>query len=416
MRKRIAMSAVALALSCGMVASYNAPEENIQADSISDKKDSISNLEKKKQEMEKTLKSLETKKNNLDAYIKELDEKLAQLEEDLDKLNTEIDAVSAQLDVTKKELKAAKKKEKDQYNAMLSRIKYNYENGQKSTLALLFESDSIVDFMNNALYAREMAKFDRNMYDDYTKAKETVAKKEKEQEEQLAQLEELKETQEYEKKAVEKLIKNKKKEIEEYEASIADSEDELKKYASKIKSEEAALEQLLEQQRQAAIEAERKRKREAKNNSNNNDTNNNTNTSTPTNTGNESFIWPCPSSHRITSYFGPRTSPRPGASSYHKGIDIGAPAGSTIVAAKSGTVVTSTYSSSCGNYVMLYHGDGMYTYYMHASALLVNVGDTVNQGDAIARVGSTGISTGPHLHFAVTKNSTYLNPLSYVSP
>ncbi|MBQ5916060.1 MAG: M23 family metallopeptidase, partial [Lachnospiraceae bacterium] len=132
--------------------------------------------------------------------------------------------------------------------------------------------------------------------------------------------------------------------------------------------------------------------------------------------GDIKFIWPCPSSGRITSKFGARTSPTKGASSNHQGIDIGAPTGNNIVAAAGGTVVVSTYSYSAGNYVMLNHGGGVYTVYMHASKLLCKVGDTVKQGQVIAKVGSTGYSTGPHLHFGIRVNGTYVNPSKYVSP
>ena len=130
--------------------------------------------------------------------------------------------------------------------------------------------------------------------------------------------------------------------------------------------------------------------------------------------GASGFLWPCPASHRITSSFGPRTAPVAGASTYHKGIDIGASSGSAIVASAGGRVTTATYSSSAGNYVVVSHGNGISTVYMHASALYVSVGDVVSQGDTIAAVGSTGYSTGPHLHFGVIVNGSYVNPLNYV--
>ena len=132
--------------------------------------------------------------------------------------------------------------------------------------------------------------------------------------------------------------------------------------------------------------------------------------------GNTSFIWPCPSSSRITSNFGGRESPTEGASSNHQGIDIGASTGSNILAAASGVVTIATYSSSAGNYVMISHGGGVSTVYMHCSSLLVSEGEQVSQGQVIAKVGSTGYSTGPHLHFGIRSGGSYVNPLNYVSP
>ncbi len=125
--------------------------------------------------------------------------------------------------------------------------------------------------------------------------------------------------------------------------------------------------------------------------------------------------WPLRVPGRISSEFGSRTSPTEGASTNHQGIDIAVSAGTPIVAAGDGTVVTAAYSASAGNYIMLYHGNSLYTVYMHASKLAVSEGAQVKQGDVIAYVGSTGISTGAHLHFGVSVNGAYVNPRNYVS-
>ena len=138
--------------------------------------------------------------------------------------------------------------------------------------------------------------------------------------------------------------------------------------------------------------------------------------SSSSSSGSVDLIWPCPSSSRITSYFGSRSAPTKGASTNHKGIDIGAPTGTEIIAAAGGEVVTATYSSSAGNYIMISHGNSMYTVYMHCSSLSVSEGDQVKQGQVIGKVGSTGYSTGPHLHFGVRYDGEYRNPLNYVSP
>ncbi len=128
------------------------------------------------------------------------------------------------------------------------------------------------------------------------------------------------------------------------------------------------------------------------------------------------FQWPIPDSSRITSRFGPRKPPLPGVSDFHKGVDVGARTGTKIYAAASGTVVISQYNYSAGNYIMINHGNGVYTVYMHCSELLVSVGDEVKQGDNIGLVGSTGYSTAPHLHFGVRIDGEYQDPLKYVSP
>ena len=103
-----------------------------------------------------------------------------------------------------------------------------------------------------------------------------------------------------------------------------------------------------------------------------------------------------------------------GGTKFHEGIDIGAPKGSTVVAAGSGTVEVAGYSPYNGNWVKIDHGNGLETLYLHNSSLKVSSGQRVSRGQKIASSGSTGMSTGPHLHFAVKKNGSYVNPMNYM--
>jgi len=127
------------------------------------------------------------------------------------------------------------------------------------------------------------------------------------------------------------------------------------------------------------------------------------------------YVWPCAGGY-VSSKFGPRKAPKKGASTYHNGIDIAAAAGTAILAAKPGKVIFSGFNSARGNYLKVDHGGGVVTLYQHCSKRLASVGVKVNAGQKIALVGSTGISTGPHLHFEVQINGTCKNPLNYVSP
>jgi len=120
--------------------------------------------------------------------------------------------------------------------------------------------------------------------------------------------------------------------------------------------------------------------------------------------------WPVPGHNRVTSRYGNRTRPWGRGTEFHTGIDIGAPRGTNIVAAESGTVVLSGWHGGFGQTVIIEHGNGLTTLYGHNSRNLVSVGDWVNRGDVIAHVGSTGFSTGPHLHFEVRRNGNHVNP------
>jgi murein DD-endopeptidase MepM/ murein hydrolase activator NlpD len=125
------------------------------------------------------------------------------------------------------------------------------------------------------------------------------------------------------------------------------------------------------------------------------------------------MIWPAPSSHNITSYYGNRFHPVLKKYKMHTGIDIGAPSGSSVIAANKGVVIVAGWQSGYGNTVIIDHGGGIATLYAHCSRLLVSTGQSVDSGSVIAKVGSTGLSTGPHLHFEVRKNGATVNPLQY---
>lgn len=130
--------------------------------------------------------------------------------------------------------------------------------------------------------------------------------------------------------------------------------------------------------------------------------------------GTNEWMWPVPDCRTISSYFGKRNSPTAGASTDHKGIDIACQEGTDVVASKDGTVTVAEASASEGNWIAVKHDEHFVSYYMHNSTLLVSVGDTVSRGEVIALSGNTGISSGPHCHFAILKDGKYVNPLDYV--
>ena len=131
-------------------------------------------------------------------------------------------------------------------------------------------------------------------------------------------------------------------------------------------------------------------------------------------TGNGTFTHPCPGYSYISSPFGYREQPLAGASTNHKGIDYAAGTGTPIYAAAAGTVVSAGYSGNAGKMIVINHGNGLTTYYMHCNDLYVSAGQSVSKGQNIAAVGTTGNSTGPHLHFQVNLNGTPVNPANYL--
>ena len=127
-----------------------------------------------------------------------------------------------------------------------------------------------------------------------------------------------------------------------------------------------------------------------------------------------SYIKPI-SGGRISSGFGPRRAPKPGASTYHKGVDWATPVGTSVVASSTGVVTRAGWGSGYGYCVYLRHPDGRETRYGHLSKVLVSVGQSVSQGQRIALSGNTGVSTGPHLHFEILIGGSQVNPLNYLN-
>ena len=408
-KKKIAVLAAAAALTLGTVFSSYATSKAIE-----DAKKKVSSMEEEKKKVESTLKELEGKKSDTAAYVKELDRNLSALAGELTKLEGDISQKEEQIEEARVELETAKITENRQYEDMKLRIQYMYENGQTGLLESMMQSESIAELLNRAEYASQITSYDRKMLEEYRKTRQEVALKEEALKTEHQELLTLQDSTKAKQSSVKTLMASKEAELASYETKIASAQGEIDQYNADIKAQEehmARVEAEIRRKEEEARKAEEARRaEEAKKNQSS------AGGDSTVKKGNTNFIWPCPASGRISSAFGDRSSPTEGASTNHKGIDIPAPSGSSIVAAADGKVVISTYSYSAGNYIMIDHGGGLTTVYMHCSQLLVKEGETVKQGQTIAKVGSTGYSTGPHLHFGVRSGGSYVNPSGYVSP
>lgn len=358
-------------------------------------------LEKAKQtinELKESKGDVQAKVNDLNTQLMNISSRITALENQLAQKNQELTEKKDQIEDTKDQLEDAKKQEEQQYADMKVRIQFMYENAQESYFEALFDSESFSDFLNSAEYIIQIQEYDRKKLKEYQETVAYIDGVEQQLEEDYATLEEMKKEVEQEKASVEQekasvaaLMKQRETELAGIEGNIDSAQSDADYYAAEIQAQEEIIAEI------RRIEAEKAAADKQDNHY----------------TGGV-FTWPCPSSTRVTSDYGTRVSPMGGASSNHKGIDIGASGGAAIVAAADGTVTTAAYSSAAGNYVMIDHGGGLYTVYMHASALLVSPGQTVSAGQTIAQVGSTGISTGNHLHFGVSLNGSYVSPWSYL--
>ena len=397
MIRRITALVLILVLAAGIsIQASSASTEKVTEDAASTKslqeaQDEKAQLEKALKEAQSTIEDLKDSKGDIESKVTELNQQLIDISARITDLEHQLTAKSEDLQVTKDELAGAKEREAQQYADMKVRIQFMYENGQTSYLEALLSSRNISEFLNSADYIAQIQSYDRQKLTEYQDTVESIVNLEAQLEQEYTDLEALKSTVESNKATVAAMMRQKESELADISGDIEDAQSDADYYAAEIQAQEeliAAIKRAEAEKAAAGVEEH------------------------PYTGG--AFRWPCPSSTRVTSDYGTRVSPMSGASSNHKGIDIGASAGADIIAAADGTVTAASYSSAAGNYVMIDHGGGLYTVYMHASSLLVSPGQTVSAGDVIAKVGSTGISTGSHLHFGVSLNGSYVSPWSYL--
>ena len=421
----------------------------------------IASLKSQQAELESQLASLKKNKTDTESYIAELDSKIQVYLKQLEEVTAQIQQTDAEITLTKEQLEQAEADKEVQYAALKARIKAIYESGEDSALTLLLGESDLKSFLNDAEYMKKVNEYDHNLLVKLQETEDKIAAYEKELEEKQELQEAQKEQCELDKEALEKIVAQKEEELVAIGADISSVNSSISSNQQELDENNALLAQIEEEERRAAEEAARRAAEEAarqkaaeeearkaeearqaeesrqaeaateaaaeaeEEDDDDYDSSSDSSSSSyyedtssyeeETSYSSSGFIWPV-GAYNITSGFGYRDAPTAGATSYHCGIDIGASSGQSIWAAASGTVETASYSSAMGNYVVISHGNGVCTIYEHCSSLAVSAGQSVSQGQVIAYVGSTGISTGSHLHFGVTVGGSYVNPLSYVSP
>ena len=391
---------VSAALVIAMLAGVPMRTEAVTSASIQEKqqqvsqtKDQIASLQSGLSDIQVIKNELERSKADLNAYIAELDAKLNDIQDKIIEYTQLIEDKEAEIEETKLELAEAERIQLEQYEAMKKRIKFMYERGDSLYLEVLFSTGSISDAISKADYIEMLSAYDRGKLDEYVATTEYVAACKEELEAEKELLDTAKAAVEEEQANVEELMGEKQRQVSSVSAEISDNQAQINEYQEDIdaaNAEIAALERAIAAEI-AALEAANARQYNG-----------------------GVFAWPCPAYTRISDEYGARIHPITGAQQFHNGIDLAASYGSSILAAADGDVVAASYSPTMGNYIMINHGSGIYTIYMHASSLDVSKGATVSKGQVIARVGSTGRSTGNHLHFSVRQNGSYVSPWNYL--
>lgn len=394
----------------------------------------------RKNKLEQETKNLQHEADDILAYLEEIDKKQCETMLEMEATQAEADRITAEYNVACEELDAAEIALAKQYESMKKRVRYIYENGQMEQLEMYLKSKSISDILNTSEYIQKINEYDHNLLVEYARLKDDVKNRKEILEQQKIAMDSANEMYQVEAEYIESIIQAKQDAFAKYEELIGANEELLEVYITELATAQKTLDQAIAEQqayikeqeeirrkqqeearRREMEEASRKAQQQKQNNSSNNNSssnvtaqNNAAGITLTDETDINKMIWPLPGDHRTASKFGPRVPPCAGASSFHKGWDIGGKLGAQIVAVLAGTVTTAGYNSSSGNQVVVNHGNGYSTHYMHMSKILVTKGQKVKQGEVLGLVGSTGVSTAPHLHFSLSKNGTMIDPAPYL--
>ncbi|MGE5677668.1 MAG: murein hydrolase activator EnvC family protein, partial [Pseudomonadota bacterium] len=372
MKKRIAALLLAVIISI--------PFANVYAKNPNE----IDKLQKEQDKINAQIKQTRTlmtqasrEKKNVSKAIEELDLKLTQAENELSSVEDQLTALEGQIAVTTRELERASDEASGQKELLKKRVRVMYENGNVGYMSVIMDSTSFSDFISRVDFLKKIVDFDMNLLGKMKDYRDSV-------DEKRSQLK----AEQDEKEKLKNQIASKKEQVE---STKQEREKTLKEITNDLKELERQEDQLLAKSKEfekkiIALQSSSK------------------------------YIggklgWPSPGYYKITSSFGYRNHPILKKKKLHTGIDIAVPSGTGVLAANAGKVIYSGYNGGYGNTVIIDHGGKISTLYAHNSKLLVKVGDVVEKGKAVSKSGSTGLSTGPHLHFEVRENGQPVDPM-----
>lgn len=352
------------------------------AASINDLKQQLKEHNQKIQQNQQQLREVKKQKGSIVNQIEEIDNQISDSEDKIQTLKTQIAKLDNNVTSKEKELKEATEKAQDQEELFKKRVKAMYETKSVSKLSFLLDSDNVSDFLEKYELINKIANHDKEILNDYKDKQEQIKDIKEEIERALNDRQEAKQ-EEHDKSRI-----------------LNVSRGNRTLFLERLDQTQEELEKSIDEELEQSNLIEQKIKEITKDTTQKYD--------------GSGFLWPAPASHRITSPFGNRFHPVLKKYKMHTGIDIGVGYGNNILAANGGKVILAQYWSGYGNAVIIDHGSGITTLYGHSSKLLVHEGQIVTKGQVIAKVGSTGISTGPHLHFEVRKNGSPVDPMGYV--
>ena len=322
------------------------------AESISDLQDEQATIKNSIEEKQGELDSNSSQKSETVAKIKEISDSINATQQKIASFTSQISDQEAAIAETNAQITETEAKLAKAQESLNDRLVTIYKDGNVNYLEVLFQSEDFSDFLTRFEYLSYITKRDKNLVEEVKSVKAQLETQKATLEQQLASLNALK------------------SEEEGVKALLEEQQSQQESVYAELEKDEAAIKETI-----AAMQA---------------------------------------TSDEITSNYGGRSYPLDGSYNYHLGTDIGASYGTPVVSYQAGTVLIASYHWSYGNYVVVDHGNGLSTLYAHMSALTVSAGQSVSAGQQVGLVGSTGSSTGPHLHFEVRINGSNVDPAPYL--
>ena len=358
---------------------------------INSLKEQAAELAQDKKELQNQLAAITSDKNAAMDKKQNIEQQINVVRSEIANANALISSYDQEIAEKEVELADAEEKQEKYYQLFCERVRSMEEDGTVSYWSILFDSSSFADLLDRANFVNEVIEYDNGVMDELEQARQAVADAkaaiESAKSEQEAELAVLQERQAE--------LKEKEAEADALLSEIQEKEDEAQEALDAASAAAKAMDNEIAKKQQE-LEAQLAARNQ-------------------TIVSESGYMWPLSGYYTLSSLYGGRIHPITGKPNNHGGIDIPAPKNTSILASKSGVVITSGYNSSYGNYVVVSHGSGNTTLYAHMSSRSVSVGQWVDQGDVLGITGSTGISSGPHLHFEITENGVRVDPLQYLT-
>ncbi|AOQ22750.1 hypothetical protein MTAT_27870 [Moorella thermoacetica] len=376
MRRKATALLLMAALALGTVPAHGASVDDLQRQQ--------QQLQQNIQEQQKLLQQKNDEGEALLQQLQQIEEDIRQKQAQIASLDQQLAAAQGRVQQVAAELQKAEAAQETRMSILRSRLKDIYQVGRVNYLEVLLQSTSLEDFLVRLELLTKIARGDINLIDEIKAEKAKIAAQKAELEAERDHIAQLRRQADNERVQLASRQENQRQ-------LLAQVEQEKKRVAAALDEMEATARQIAAKIRAEQAKSNRKL--------------------SPS--GTKGMLWPLPGYTQISSPFGWRIHPLLKTNRFHDGVDLPAPAGTEVIAPLDGQVISTGYLGGYGNHIVIDHGGGLSTMYAHLSAILVQNGQEVKKGQVIGRVGSTGWSTGPHLHFMVLLQGEPTNPMNY---